>query len=233
MNCGRIGADEDYYIGGNMKKGTIALDFDDVLYDADVVSRALVEHGIDPDTVRSWEMKEVPPDIVKIIRERFHKPEYMCDPEGLIPESLVAVRRLARLGYRLIVVTCRAHEIADETRALIAKFCPDVSEVFVIGLGGNKVATLKAQEAILLIDDGPHNIEAVDEVGIPFVLISNRKTTYNHKLAKRLRRRVGTGLVAASLSVVVSWFQRRKPTITDYEVREQIWREYEHGSKHL
>ena len=193
-----------------------------MLYDADVVARTLEECGIDPSEVVSWDLHEATPEAVALIKARFHEPAYMCDEEALIPESVAAIRRLAHMGYRVIIVTSRAAELEDSTRALVKKYMPDVSEVYLVGLGGSKVDVLKEQQAQLLIDDGPHNVEAAMEAGIPCTLISNIRTAHNHKLARKLRRRVGTRLVAASLSVVVSWFERRKPTVTDYEVRHSM-----------
>lgn len=206
-----------------MLRKTIALDFDDVLYDAEVVARTLIENNIEPSTVKTWEMTEVPAEVVKIIKGRFHDPAFMCDPEEMIPEAVQAAKKIAKLGYRVIVISSRAPEVSEQTKVLVKQMIPEVDEVFLVGIGGDKVAILKEQEAILLIDDGPHNIEAAMEAGITCTLISNKRTRHNHKLAKRLRRRNAVRLVAPSLATVAAWLSAMKrPLVTDYEVRHAL-----------
>jgi 5'(3')-deoxyribonucleotidase len=205
------------------KKKTIAIDFDDVLYDAEVVARSLIEHGIAPESVKTWEMTEVPPEVVSIIRARFHDPAYMCDPAGMIPEAVKAVKRIAWLGYRVIVISSRAADIAEQTKEIVKKLMPCVDEVFIVGLGGDKTKIMKEQEVVLLIDDGPHNIEAAMKAGIPCTLISNIRTNHNKKLAKKLKRRKASRLVAPSLATVAAWLESMtRNTLTDYEVRKSL-----------
>ncbi len=186
-------------------KGTIAFDLDDVLYSYDVISRTLEEHGVDPASVTTWEMTEAPQNVVNIIRERFRDAKYMCNPVGLMPDAILAIKKIIKLGYRCIVVSSRAPEIASQTRIMIKKVLPDISGIFLVGIGGSKVEILKRQCCHLLIDDGPHNIQDAMAAGINCILISNRKTLHNHQFADQLRQTNRKKTIAPSLTVIANW----------------------------
>lgn len=156
----------------------IALDLDDTLFQLSIVSRVLREMklNIKREDIRSWRMIEVPENAREEIFRRFKDSKYMCH---LRPTkgTRAKLTKWANEGHKLICITSRYTGLTQETIAMVNRWYPMISEIYVVG--NNKEDILKETKADLLIDDGTQNIKDAQRAGVRAVLIINEKTPYN------------------------------------------------------
>jgi len=182
----------------------IALDLDDVLLSSnDIIIETFKEYGHDKKTalnyMKNWGLPGAPNDVVFSIRNKFISSSHSCDPKRIYNNSREWVKK-HKDYFDIIVVTARPEAISEETKQFVNEhFGIDQSRIFVEP--HSKTKTLLEQGVEFLIDDGPHNLTPFltrDSKVIP-ILISNKLTVYNHKLAKDMAKQ---GLVVRELSDV-------------------------------
>jgi len=192
----------------------ITIDIDDVIFDTNrpLFRRAYEICGKPFVATTDYAMSNIPDDV----RNEFFKLIYsdaiyqgrLCDDR--IPYWLNLLMR--NPWYKVIFVSARP---ASQTRGTFAQIrnngikLTDTKKLFCVGarqdFSGADIMKRSKRDVILEmgsdlhIDDGPHNIAECIDAGIHAVLISNRKTTWNHSYAEQMHGKIGIapGLIAA------------------------------------
>lgn len=173
----------------------VALDVDDTLFKNTVIHDALVEfdfHG-----TYSWDLHEIPPDILAIIKQRFAEPSYMCSLEPFDGTQQV-ITAMNNSGMELHAVTSRLPSVHDETKTMISKVFPEIQSVF---FGSDSKRTILMDNKFdMLIDDSPKYLEEVVDLDIKKILISNKYTPYNFEFKNKFK-----DSIMAFSSIVKFW----------------------------
>lgn len=155
----------------------VALDIDDTLFKNTVLRDVLNEH--DFTGTYSWDLHEIPENVLSIVRSRFADPMYMCTVKPFDGNPEV-IKDMHSKGFELYAVTSRLESVHAQTRDMIKEHFPEIRDVYF----GNETKRdiLIDQGFNMLIDDSPKYIKEIMDTDIQKILISNSHTPYNFDL---------------------------------------------------
>lgn len=159
----------------------ICCDLDDTLFESNVIMDVVNQYGLPykREDIKTWEIVELPEYCRMEIRKRWKLPEYMCNLKPC-ENSEEKIRKWHNEGHKIFCITSRDLSIEKETKNMVRKHFPGITETFVVNGSKNKV--LSEIKPDLFIDDGPHYVIESINLNIKTVMISNNHTPYNHFL---------------------------------------------------
>jgi len=108
----------------------------------------------------------------------------MCNKDYIIEGAQSTISSLSE-EYEIIIITNREdEEIKKATQIFIKELFPEVSKVFFTNSMKNKNEILISENVSLFVDDHPNIVIGAISAGIPTLLLSNKYTPHNHRLAK-------------------------------------------------
>jgi len=103
-------------------------------------------------------------------------------------------------GHKTLIVTARPESLKVCTKKLIERKLGAVHKIILVGWGSDKEEVFRNEKVNVVVDDGPHCINAALRVGVPIIyMISNKYTKYNWDLRKNKKIRIVKSVVDINL----------------------------------
>jgi len=94
-------------------------------------------------------------------------------------------------GHKTLIVTARPESLRECTTRLIERKFEAAYRVVLVGWGSDKEEVFRNEKVDIVIDDGPHCINAALRVGVPIIyMICNKYTKYNWHLKENKKIRI-------------------------------------------
>jgi phosphoglycolate phosphatase-like HAD superfamily hydrolase len=178
---------------------TIALDLDDTLVDTIATLLEWIEESrgyrVDEARLASYQLGVDETQTIEIVNGFYDAQAH--HKIAAVAGASDACRSLRGAGFELVVVTARKPEVAALTDALVERLFPGVfAAVHAVGHQSDKVKTLRAVGAKLLIDDNVRQIKRAADAGVPTILFGD--LPWNRGVAWPRRARTWMDVVAMS-----------------------------------
>ncbi len=162
----------------------ICCDLDSVLVIPPAIEIASEDLGYDYNEthVSHFDLAMFPEDMRQRVFRYYTDPVIMCEKVRIIEGAQDKIKQWKSEGHKIYVITARDHSLYDQTWEMVYKNFPEMDDVFLVGVLGNKNPALEELSCDLFIDDSPSNVTNAIEIGIKSILISNKYTKYNHQL---------------------------------------------------
>ncbi len=155
---------------------TIALDLDDTLVDTIKTLLDWIEecrgYRVDEARLAVYQLGADEKETIEIVNAFYEAQAHQKISAAM--GAFEACGVLKDAGFKLVVVTARKPEAAPVTNALVDRLFPNIfAEVHSVGHQPDKVRTLRAIGARLLIDDNARQIRRAADAGVPAVLFGH------------------------------------------------------------